>query len=331
MPIDQDVPQESAEASPRRPLEPLDPQLTSIQPGGGFVMRIELAWGHVRRCYLKRFRRRYVERMRQARRGDPRGCPHDVLDPRDVKFYRNQQGHYWLPEDDPFRWRDRLPFARPGLAELLLIGGGALVLSLGLAFVWWPAAIVPAVLGLFVAWFFRDPERRVPSGSGVVVAPADGKVVAIEEIDHDELLGGPAVLIGIFLSVFNVHVNRAPVKSRVLGLSYRRGKFLNALRPESARENEQLEIRLEEVEPPFRVMRLRQIAGAIARRIVCWVAPGDQLARGERCGMIKLGSRTELVLPRKGLELSARLGQTVKAGRTELARYHTEDAGSLPE
>lgn len=330
MPIDQDASQLPA-AESQRVLEPMDPRITSIQPGGGLVMRIELAWGYVRRWYLATFRRGYIRRMEGLRRGEPRGCPHPVLDPRDVKFYRNQGGYHWLPQDDPFRWRNKLPFARSGLAELLLIGGGLLAVSVGLAFWWWTVAVVPAALALFVAWFFRDPERSVPQGPGLIVAPADGKIVAIEEIEHDELLGGPALLIGIFLSVFNVHVNRAPAATRVLGLRYQPGKFLNALRPESARENEQLEIRLEETTPPFRVMRLRQIAGAIARRIVCWAAPGDRLARGERCGMIKLGSRTELVLPRNGLELLVRLGQTVSAGRTELARYRMEDAGTQPD
>ena len=95
------------------------------------------------------------------------------------------------------------------------------------------------MIGLLIVWFFRDPPRRIPTEAGLVVSPADGKVVAIDEIEHDEFLGGPAVQIGIFLSIFNVHINRAPVAGRVIGVRYRPGKFLNALRPESARENEQ--------------------------------------------------------------------------------------------
>jgi phosphatidylserine decarboxylase len=132
------------------------------------------------------------------------------------------------------------------------------------------------------------------------------------------------VLIGIFLSVFNVHINRVPVAARVIGLSYRKGKFLNALRPESARENEQLAVRIEENQAPYRRMIVRQITGAIARRIVCWVKPGDELAAGEQFGMIKLGSRTELVLPREeGLQILVRLGDKVQAGSRPLARYNS--------
>ncbi|TXT18944.1 MAG: phosphatidylserine decarboxylase [Planctomycetota bacterium] len=154
------------------------------------------------------------------------------------------------------------------------------------------------------------------------MSPADGKIVAIEEIEHDEFLGGPAVQIGIFLSIFNVHINRAHVAGRVIGLRYRPGKYLNALRPESARENEQLAVRMQETVAPFRRYVVRQITGAIARRIVCWLKPGDELARGEQFGMIKLGSRTELVLPREAaLKLRVQIGDKVKAGTSILAEY----------
>ena len=107
----------------RLPIEPLDPAIDSIQPGGGVCMRIELGWGCVRRLWLRVFRRSYVRRMEALRRGDANRCPHPVLDPRDVKFYRNQGGYRWDIADDPFAWRDRLPVARVGLAELLLLGG----------------------------------------------------------------------------------------------------------------------------------------------------------------------------------------------------------------
>ncbi|MCA9117360.1 MAG: phosphatidylserine decarboxylase [Planctomycetaceae bacterium] len=131
--------------------------------------------------------------------------------------------------------------------------------------------------------------------------------------------------IGIFLSIFNVHINRSPVAARIIGLTYRPGKYLNALRPESARENEQLAIRLESTEAPHRRMIARQITGAIARRIVCWLKPGDEVQRGEQFGMIKLGSRTELVIPREDcLKIHTVLGQTIKAGKTVLAEYGAE-------
>jgi len=287
-------------------------------------MRAELAWGGFRRWYLRFFWPKYVEEMRARRKGsDPyKKCPHEVLDPRDLKFHRNQETFSWEPQDDPFRWRDRLPFARVGLCELMLIAGFFFVLTGLAAWLFWPAAIVPGFLGLCVVWFFRNPRRKMPDETGVVVSPADGKVVEVREIEHDEFLDGPAVQIGIFLSVFNVHINRVPVASRVIGLRYRRGKFLNALKAASARENEQLAVKLEETTEPHRRMIVRQIAGAIARRIVCWVKPGDELPRGDQFGMIKLGSRTELVIPREpGLVVEAHVGQKVKAGATVVARY----------
>lgn len=320
------------------PLEPMDPQLTWIQPGGGVICHLELAWGYVRRAWLKTFRRGYIKRMEATRRGDFNGCPHEVLDPRDVKFFRNQGGYYWDPADDPFRWRDKIPFARTGLCELIVFSaitfGPALGLTLWLTcpcsawlslaarIVAWLGVATLTVIGLLIVWFFRNPPRAIPTAPGLVVSPADGKVVVIEEIEHDEFLGGPAVLIGIFLSIFNVHINRAPVAGRVIGLRYKPGKYLNALRPESARENEQLAVRMQETEFPYRRYIVRQITGAIARRIVCWLKPSDHLARGEQFGMIKLGSRTELVLPREaGLKLKVQLGDNVKAGTSILAEY----------
>jgi phosphatidylserine decarboxylase len=136
------------------------------------------------------------------------------------------------------------------------------------------------------------------------------------------------VQIGIFLSIFNCHLNRAPVAGRVIGLRYRAGKYLNALRPESARENEQLAVRIQETAAPYRRYVVRQITGAIARRIVCWLKPGDEVGRGERFGMIKFGSRTELVLPREaGLAIRTRLGEKVKAGVSVLAEFTDPPAG----
>jgi phosphatidylserine decarboxylase len=273
------------------------------------------------------FRRGYLRRMADCRQGtDAAGVPHPVLDPRDVKFFCNQGGYHWRAVDDPFAWRDQLPFVRVGLAELILIGGGCLLAAGILSWFWPAAAIVPLVLCGFVCWFFRNPRRTVPDAVGLVVSPADGKVVEIEHREQDPEIGGPSVTIGIFLSVFNVHLNRAPVAARVIELCYRPGKFLNALRAASARENEMMIVRLEEDCPPYRRMIVRQIAGAIARRIVCQVAPGERLDRGEMFGMIKFGSRTELVLPHsEGLEVQVRIGQKVQAGSTVLAAYRSED------
>jgi phosphatidylserine decarboxylase len=266
-----------------------------------------------------------VADMLAKREGSENACPHEVLDPRDVKFYRNQGGYWWSAENDPFRWRDRLPFTRVGLAELIILGGSLLVLTVVLALAYWPLAIVSALPTIAIVWFFRNPTRIVPRQPGAVVSPADGHIACVEEVD-DEFIGKPAVLVGIFLSIFDVHVNRASMEATVIGIRYRRGKFLNALRPESARENERMEVRLEETAFPNRRFVIRQIAGAIARRIVCWIAPGDPLERGEAFGMIKLGSRTELIIPKEaGLEILVSVGQKVSAGSTVLAKYSPAD------
>ncbi len=317
----------SLSASPG--IEPLPKNIQSIQPGGGFCMACELAWGYGRRAYLRTLRRSYLRRMRGLRKGGEGIYPHDLLDPRDLKFYCNQGDIHWDRADDPFAWRNKLPFARVGLAEIVIICGGLLGLFALIAYLFWPLAIVPLGLTLFVLWFFRDPPRQIPREPGQVVAPADGQVFSIREVEHDEQFDGPAIVIDIFLSIFNVHINRAPIACRVLGIAYHRGKFLNALRPEAALENESLELRIASLSVPQRVMRVRQITGAIARRIVCWVRPGDDLPRGGQFGMIKLGSRTELTLPKEpGLELLITKGQKVRAGSTVMARYGHDRTGN---
>ena len=128
-------------------------------------MTAELAWGRVRRWWLKTFRAGYVERMRTARQGTRNGCPHEVLDPRDVKFHKNQGGYYWQPADDPFQWRDRLPFVRVGLAELLLIGGGFSLLAGMLAPWYWPMALVALACarGILV---FSQSSPSTTAGAG---------------------------------------------------------------------------------------------------------------------------------------------------------------------
>ena len=313
---------ESTRTVSRLELESMPEDIVSTQPGGGVCMQVELAWGKFRRWYLKTLRPGYVTRMKDLRRVEPVGCPHEVLDPRDLKFYRNLTGDCWAPDDDPFVWRDRIPFARAGLAELLMMGGIPILLGVLFGLAYWWLAIPFFVLAYFFVWFFRDPNRTIPTVEGQIVSPADGKVVAIEKVEYDSFIDGPAIVVGIFLSVFNVHINRAPAKSRVIGLTYRPGKFLNALKPISARENERMEIRFEDDEKPHRRYVVRQIAGALARRIVCNIRPGDQLARGERFGMIKLGSRTELVLPDDAsLVIKTRIGERVQGGASVLAAY----------
>jgi phosphatidylserine decarboxylase len=173
-------------------------------------------------------------------------------------------------------------------------------------------------------YFFRDPPRRLPRGPGLMLSPADGKIVEITRLEYDPFIGGPAVRIGIFLSIFNVHVNRVPCAARCLALRYSPGKYLNALNPKSALENEAMWLGFEETAAPHRRLIVRQIAGAIARRIVCAVRPGETLERGQKFGMIKLGSRTELIVPNEpGLELAIALGQNVKAGKSVLAQFRS--------
>lgn len=302
--------------------EPLPANITSVQPGGGACYRIELAWGRWRRWWLSRFRRRYVRRMAETMRGSAAGAPHAILDPRDLKYSRNLCTAEWSPEDDPFRWRERLPFARWGLAELQLMAYPLVVITAGIGLWRWYAAIVPATVLALVVWFFRDPPRRVPEEPGAVVSPADGTIAEVTRMERDEFIGGAAVKIGIFLSIFNVHVNRSPLASRVIKLKYEPGLFLNALNPDSRMLNENMWIGLEEDSPPYRRLVVRQIAGLFARRIVCNLRPGETVARGHKFGMIKLGSRTELILPDEdGLKVLVSPGQKVAAGSTLLATY----------
>jgi phosphatidylserine decarboxylase len=173
---------------------------------------------------------------------------------------------------------------------------------------------------LEIVWFFRDPPRQIPADPQAVVSPADGTVVELAEVDAEGFPDGKAFRVGIFLSVFNVHINRSPVRAVVKRLRYYPGRYLNALKTASARQNEQLWIDLEQTETgmPFRVT---QISGALARRIVCALKPGQAVEKGEKFGMIKLGSRTELYLPAQTpKEVMIKIGQKVKGGETILFR-----------
>ncbi len=182
---------------------------------------------------------------------------------------------------------------------------------------WWPAAGA-ALVTLALLAFFRDPRRRVPAAPpGAMLSPADGKVVAVDRVEVPPV-GGPAVVIRIFLSIFDVHVNRAPCAGRVVGLEYRRGRFHDARSHHSTAENECNLISLQT--SGGEVVGIRQIAGKIARRIVCDLRVGEHLEQGRRFGMIKFGSGTELILPRPDeVEVHVRVGDRVAAGLTTLA------------
>lgn len=211
----------------------------------------------------------------------------------------------------------RIPLAPYGRRELWLYGTvlTALVVVGAVLGFWWVSAgfVVPLAM-LF--YFFRDPEREIPDAPKILVAPADGRVTEISECD-DERLGCRAKRVSIFLSVFSVHINRAPCAGRVASVTYEPGRKINAMKSESARVNESNTIVLETVEPPGLRILVRQISGAIARRIVCTCKPGVDLARGERFGMIKFGSRTDLCIPVEHLaELRVKPGSRVHAGKT---------------
>lgn len=176
-------------------------------------------------------------------------------------------------------------------------------------------------LGGFTLFFFRDPDRAAPLDPSLVVAPADGKVLRIEPIGEDDFVGGPAVRIAIFLSVFNVHINRSPISGTVLFQKYRAGKMLPAFKSHASEENERNTLGLEGQR--IRV-QVHQITGLIARRIVCRVAPGDRLLQGQRFGLIKFGSCTELVLP-ASVEVLVQVGDHVRGGETPMARIRHDD------
>jgi phosphatidylserine decarboxylase len=205
---------------------------------------------------------------------------------------------------------------------LILLIGGAVTAASGYFLGLW--ALLPAVVTLGLLAFYRDPERRPPVGGNLILAPADGKVVEVTR-GAEGPDGGRVLRIMIFLSVFDVHINRSPCAGRVLAADYRRGEFLNALRAEADRRNESNTVTIDPVGPLPGPVRMRQIAGVLARRVVCAVRPGDRLTAGQRVGMIKLGSRTEVCLvedPR--WEVLAAVGDRARAGRTVLARLRTQ-------
>jgi phosphatidylserine decarboxylase len=171
---------------------------------------------------------------------------------------------------------------------------------------------VPVLLALFFLWFFRDPPRKVPADPGLIVSPADGKVDVAEWIETE---GGSYLRVTIFLNVFNVHVNRVPVGGIVEAVEFRQGQFLNAIRPDSAVHNEQT---LVVIDTGSYKVSFKQIAGLLARRIVCNLKAGDRVERGQRMGMIKFGSRTDVLIPAEA-KLRVKTGQHVVGGKTVLA------------
>ncbi len=179
----------------------------------------------------------------------------------------------------------------------------------------WLVFVVGLGLALFLAYFFRDPDRAIPDDERAIVSPADGRVVALAPLE----LSDPRspVRISIFLSPLDVHVNRAPMTGRIAAVHHRPGRFLPAMKAEASVANEQTEIRIAGERAD---LVLKQIAGILARRIVCWKRPGDLVQRGERIGVIKFGSRTDLILP-PDVEVLVRVGDRVLGGSTIIARF----------
>ena len=222
----------------------------------------------------------------------------------------------------------------------MLIGSVVLaLLAMGLGAVFKPLALIMLPLIIFLFAFFRDPERPLPAEQHAVVSPADGTVSDITALDHDPLIGGPAVRVGIFLSVFNVHVNRSPCDGRVLAVEYKKGKFINAMRHnEASDENESNTIVLAEPHGDRPIAVVKQIVGLIARRIVCTTVVGESVSRGQRIGMIKFGSRTEVTLAKfLDPQIKVTVGQAVRGAADVIAilgnpiRTTTADRGQETE
>ncbi len=215
-----------------------------------------------------------------------------------------------------------VPLTRHGWREMLI---GTLVLAVvafGLGWAFWPLALLPVPVLFWLFAFFRDPERAVPQEQHVMVSPADGVVSDIVDVPHDDRLGGPAVRVGIFLSVFNVHLNRAPCDGKILSIEYREGKFINAMRHNDASsQNESNTVVLGDATTGEPIAVVRQIVGLIARRIVFPHREGELVTRGQRIGMIKFGSRTELYIPRRlKPSIQVKVGQKVAGAKDIIAK-----------
>ena len=198
-----------------------------------------------------------------------------------------------------------------------LILAAAVVTIVGFALGWLAIGILLTLATLAVAAFFRDPERKIPTGDGLLVSPADGKVVSIAEVKGDSMFAEAVTRVSIFLSPLDVHINRVPMAGKIEEIKYQPGKFLAAYEVEASRVNEQNAVKI--VDEKGLVLGVVQIAGVMARRIVCRVKRGDALARGERIGLIMFGSRTDTYLP-KGCRVEVTEGQRVKGGETILGR-----------
>ncbi len=225
----------------------------------------------------------------------------------------------------------RIPLTKYGLPQVVtypavismlmaaMIAPGILLLPV------WGVLVIETVLLVALIWvlaFFRDPQRCIGEDKNILLSPADGKITDIEIIQADNIIDGQALRIGIFLNIFNVHINRTPCAVKIDEITYRKGQYKNAMSPQSSRVNESNDIVMTRLAEPCDKLLVRQISGAIARRIVCEARTGQNFAGGQRFVMIKFGSRTELYLPmRKNVKCPVKVGDKVKAGLTVLVRY----------
>lgn len=216
-----------------------------------------------------------------------------------------------------------MSFAKEGLlfiAIAALVAAGAYAVALNRrSWPFWLLAFLLTLIALWVAYFFRDPERTGERGERIVVAPADGKIVLITEVDEPVFVHGRATRISIFMNVFSVHVNRYPVSGTVKYVQHTQGKFLNAAVEQSSLENEQISVGIEA--GAHRVL-VRQIAGLIARRIITYSREGDRAEQGARFGLIRFGSRVDVFVP-PGATLRVKAGEQTSAGTTVLAELPT--------
>lgn len=290
-------------------------------------MSIEEAWAACRRSLIRSFFPDHVRRWDARRMGDEAGSKDDrIIDPRDLKFLRPVT-HVTFEGPDPWAWRGRLGLARLGLGEVtvfsLLLAPcwiAHLLLALFVHPAWWLGFFPFFFWHLFTIAFFRDPERKIPQGDRLIVSPADGVITSTEEVDMPDFPGGKALRVSIFLSVFSVHINRSPFPMKTAAVRYYPGLFLDARHADCAEKNEQLWLdgfALANGAP----IRMKQISGAIARRIVCWTKPGDELTGGERFGLIKFGSRTDLLLPVGSATLKVKKGDGVWGGSSILGEW----------
>lgn len=296
------------------------------QPGGGVFVHVELAWAALRRGIIRSFFPGHIRRMEAIRTGSCPDCPHGIIDSRDLKYKKLLCGYRFDLARDRFAWRDRTYFARHGWAEIFFLAGmlsvvavSGLVLALTCHPAWTVMALALLPFVVFTFAFFRNPMRTPPADENTLCSPADGVVTDVDEVEEPGFPGGKAKRISIFLSVFNVHVNRAPVSGTVERIVYLPGLYLDARHPECFRRNEQLWLDIRDDQG--RLWRVRQVAGAIARRIVCQAKVGTKVTRGAFYGLIKFGSRTEILwetdLACKPL---VQVGSIVRGGQTAVCQ-----------